>query len=97
MLADPAVPGLIYVIEGGGGGYDCIVAASGDSGVTWRTPVVDPRICRLVVGPGAGNAAVTLDDELRTTANGGAAWSTAAAPVPSITVPPRMTRSNIVL
>ena len=53
--------------------YDCIVAASGDSGVTWRTPVVDPRICRLVVGPGAGNAALTLDDELRTTANGGAA------------------------
>lgn len=84
VLADPAVPGLIYVIEGGGGGYDCIVAASGDSGVTWRTPVADPRICRLVVGPGAGNATLTLDDELRTTANGGTTWSTAATPVPSV-------------
>ena len=78
------MPGLIYVIEGGGGGYDCIVAASGDSGVTWRTPVADPRICRLVVGPGAGNATLTLDDELRTTANGGTTWSTAATPVPSV-------------
>jgi photosystem II stability/assembly factor-like uncharacterized protein len=83
VLADPAVPGLIYVIEGGGN-FDCIVAASSDSGVTWRTPVTDPRICRLVVGPGAGEAALSLDDELRTTADGGASWSTAAAAVPSV-------------
>ena len=59
VLADPAVPGLIYVIEGGGA-FDCIVAASADSGATWKTPVVDPRGCALTVGPGAGNASLIM-------------------------------------
>jgi len=81
--ADPAVAGLVYVIEGAGA-YNCIVGASADSGATWKAPFVSPGACALTVGPGGGNAVLALESgALIRTADGGTSWTAAAAPLPA--------------